>query len=252
MICSNFHSQRIRFSFSLHSVNHRNEPPREAARLLLTCVSANLICLCVSVFLQSIHTSGTVGERKENHEPSEQMLNPEAKPFRPPAALANRAPGTEPLYSSDSRVGTDQWGNPQGGRGGGGGRPGAPGVPVEAPIDASGVQNRTAKLFVGQLPFEVDEQRLYELFGAYGTVSQIHILRDQGDKSRGAAFITYSCVEEADTAIFTLHRRYRMLTNRSIQVSYAKNSANISRYGTLAAYEVHFQNQSNPIPDLTS
>lgn len=116
----------------------------------------------------------------------------------------------------------------------------------------NGGLNRTAKLFVGQLPFECDEQRLYELFGAYGTVTQIHILRDQSDKSRGAAFVTYSCVEEADTAIFTLHRRYRMLTNRSIQVSYAKNSANISRYGTLAAYEVHFQNASNPMPDLTS
>src|SRR4051812_29449925 len=85
-----------------------------------------------------------------------------------------------------------------------------------------------AKLFVGQLPFECTEHRLFELFSAYGKVEAVHIMRDQRGASKGAAFITYSTVEEADTAIFTLHNRYRMLTNRAVQVSYAKNSPNIS------------------------
>ena len=110
---------------------------------------------------------------------------------------------------------------------------------------------RGAKLFIGQLPFECDEARLHELFGAYGTVLQVHILKDKQEKSKGAAFVTYAAVEEADTAIFTLHNRYRMLTNRAIQVSYAKNSPNISRFGTLSAFEVHQQNSSNPLPDMT-
>jgi RNA recognition motif-containing protein len=109
--------------------------------------------------------------------------------------------------------------------------------------------SRGAKLFVGQLPFECDDARLHELFGAYGHVLHVHILRDRGDKSKGAAFVTYATVEEADTAIFTLHNRYRMLTNRAIQVSYAKNSPNISRFGTINAVEVHQSNSSNPLPE---
>lgn len=112
------------------------------------------------------------------------------------------------------------------------------------------ISKTAAKLFVGQLPFECNEQRLRELFGAYGTVEQIHVLRDSDNRSKGAAFITYSTVEEADTAIFTLHNRYRMLTNRAIQVSYAKNSPNISPFGSYNAMEVASLNPSNPLPDV--
>lgn len=107
-----------------------------------------------------------------------------------------------------------------------------------------------AKLFVGQLPFECTEERLRNLFSAYGNVEHIHILRDVNSRSRGAAFVTYSTVREADTAIFTLHNRYRMLTNRAIQVSYAKNSPNISPFGTHSALEVHHSNPTNPLPDI--
>ncbi|KAG8344384.1 hypothetical protein TRVL_04788 [Trypanosoma vivax] len=107
-----------------------------------------------------------------------------------------------------------------------------------------------AKLFVGQLPFESDEKRLYDLFSAYGTVEHIHILRDGQNRSKGAAFVTYSNVEGADTAIFTLHNRYKMLANRMIQVSYAKNSPNISPFGARNAIAVHRMNPTNPVPDM--
>lgn len=109
-----------------------------------------------------------------------------------------------------------------------------------------------AKLFVGQLPFECTEERLRNLFSAYGNVEHIHILRDNSNRSRGAAFVTYTTVQEADTAIFTLHNRYRMLTNRAIQVSYAKNSPNISPFGTYSAVEVHQSNPTNPLPDVAT
>lgn len=114
------------------------------------------------------------------------------------------------------------------------------------------ISRTAAKLFVGQLPFECNEQRLLELFGAYGHVEQVHILRDAQERSRGAAFITYSTTEEADTAIFTLHNRYRLLTNRAIQVSYAKHSPNISPFGAYNAMEVHNSNPTNPLPDVAS
>lgn len=112
------------------------------------------------------------------------------------------------------------------------------------------LSSTAAKLFVGQLPFECTEERLRNLFSAYGNVEHIHILRDNSNRSRGAAFITLSTVQEADTAIFTLHNRYRMLTNRAIQVSYAKNSPNISPFGTHSAVEVHQSNPTNPLPDV--
>ncbi|EPY17291.1 RNA-binding protein [Strigomonas culicis] len=114
------------------------------------------------------------------------------------------------------------------------------------------VSPTAAKLFVGQLPFECTEERLRHLFSAYGHVEQIHILKDNNNRSRGAAFITFSTVQEADTAIFTLHNRYRMLTNRAIQVSYAKNSLNISPFGTHSALEVHQSNPTNPMPDVAT
>lgn len=114
------------------------------------------------------------------------------------------------------------------------------------------LSSTAAKLFVGQLPFECTEERLRNLFSAYGNVEHIHILRDNSNRSRGAAFITFSTVQEADTAIFTLHNRYRMLTNRAIQVSYAKNSPNISPFGTCSAFEVHQSNPTNPLPDVAA
>ncbi|KAF8284550.1 hypothetical protein TcYC6_0014820 [Trypanosoma cruzi] len=126
-------------------------------------------------------------------------------------------------------------------------------------IAASPEQNSTvqlsptaAKLFVGQLPFETDELRLYKLFSAYGNVEHIHILRDLKNRSKGAAFVTYSNVEEADTAIFTLHNRYKMLANRMIQVSYAKNSPNISPFGSYTALAVHQMNPTNPLPGVAN
>lgn len=124
------------------------------------------------------------------------------------------------------------------------------GAQQQAATQQPKLSKTSAKLFVGQLPFECNEQRLKELFGAYGHVEQIHILRDSENRSKGAAFITYSNVEEADTAIFTLHNRYRMLTNRAIQVSYAKNSPNISPFGSYNAMEVASLNPSNPLPDV--
>ncbi|KEG09539.1 RNA-binding protein [Trypanosoma grayi] len=120
------------------------------------------------------------------------------------------------------------------------------------PNSAPQISPTAAKLFVGQLPFESDEKRLYDLFSAYGTVEHIHILRDLNNRSKGAAFVTYSNVEEADTAIFTLHNRYKMLANRMIQVSYAKNSPNISPFGAWTALTVHQMNPTNPVPDIAN
>lgn len=138
------------------------------------------------------------------------------------------------------------------GGGGGGGMMSSSAVGGQQQQQQAKTSSTAAKLFVGQLPFECTEERLRNLFSAYGTVEHIHILRDTSNRSRGAAFVTYSTVQEADTAIFTLHNRYRMLTNRAIQVSYAKNSPNISPFGTHSALEVHQSYPTNPVPDVAA
>ena len=106
-----------------------------------------------------------------------------------------------------------------------------------------------AKLFIGQISFEADKPAIHRLFSAYGDVQDIQMLFDRETRtSRGACFITYGSTEEADTAIAALHNRYRMLSNRYIQVSYAKNSPNISPYGHHMAVDVSKRNGSNPMP----
>lgn len=109
-----------------------------------------------------------------------------------------------------------------------------------------------AKLFVGQIPYEADEQRLRELFGAYGNVIAVHFCSsgkaDNGARRGRAAFVTYSNTQEADVAVWTLHNRMRLLSNRPLQCSYAKNSPNISPFGRQMAIEVAQANQSNPMP----
>lgn len=87
------------------------------------------------------------------------------------------------------------------------------------------------------------------MFGAYGVVEDLDILRDQGGRSSGAAFVTYASTLEADTAIFTLHNRFFMIPKKPIQVSYAKSSPNISVFGTFKAVEVHKINPTNPLPE---
>lgn len=58
------------------------------------------------------------------------------------------------------------------------------------------------KLYVGNLPYEVGETELQELFGAAGTVESVNVMRDMATgRARGFAFIEMSTDEEAGKAI---------------------------------------------------
>ena len=62
------------------------------------------------------------------------------------------------------------------------------------------------KLFVGNLPFDTDEQALHDLFGANGTVDSVNVMRDQATgRARGFAFVEMSTEEEAQNAIDKLN-----------------------------------------------
>ncbi|GAU40419.1 hypothetical protein TSUD_136660 [Trifolium subterraneum] len=58
-----------------------------------------------------------------------------------------------------------------------------------------------AKLFVGNLPFSVDSEKLAMLFGEAGTVEIAEVIYNRDtDQSRGFGFVTMSTVEEAESA----------------------------------------------------
>ncbi|KAL6177552.1 hypothetical protein ACLB2K_049078 [Fragaria x ananassa] len=67
-------------------------------------------------------------------------------------------------------------------------------APVEPPEEA--------KIFVGNLPFDVDSERLAQLFEKAGVVEIAEVIYNRDtDQSRGFGFVTMSTVEEADRAV---------------------------------------------------
>ena len=62
------------------------------------------------------------------------------------------------------------------------------------------------KLYVGNLPFEVGEGELQDLFGRIGAVESVTVMRDQmTGRARGFAFVEMSTEEDAQKAIDQLH-----------------------------------------------
>lgn len=62
--------------------------------------------------------------------------------------------------------------------------------------------SQDAKLFVGNLPYDVDGEKLAKLFEQAGTVEIAEVIYNrETDRSRGFGFVTMSTVEEAKSAI---------------------------------------------------
>jgi RNA recognition motif-containing protein len=77
------------------------------------------------------------------------------------------------------------------------------------------------KLYVGNLPYEVGEQDLQELFGRAGTVETVNVMRDMATgRARGFAFVEMSTDEEAQKAIRELNEY--SLGGRNLTVNEAR------------------------------
>ncbi|MEI8234095.1 MAG: RNA-binding protein [Verrucomicrobiota bacterium] len=77
------------------------------------------------------------------------------------------------------------------------------------------------KLYVGNLPFNVTEPDLQDLFGQAGTVSDVMLVQDKfTGKSRGFAFVTMSTEGEAQNAIEQFHGK--ALEGRPLTVNVAR------------------------------
>jgi RNA recognition motif-containing protein len=64
----------------------------------------------------------------------------------------------------------------------------------------------SVKLYIGNLPFEITDQELQDLFAPQGTVVSAKIIADRfTGRSRGFGFVEMSTQEEAEQAINALH-----------------------------------------------
>ncbi len=84
------------------------------------------------------------------------------------------------------------------------------------------------KVYVGNLPYQVDEDSLREVFAAIGKVESVRILTDETGRSKGFGFVEMTVDADADEAISSLNGT--PLMGRSIVVNEARPQA--SRGGT--------------------
>jgi RNA recognition motif-containing protein len=63
-----------------------------------------------------------------------------------------------------------------------------------------------AKLYVGNLPFTIDDGELQNLFTQAGTVKSAQVIRDRASgRSKGFGFVEMSSPDEAQSAIGMFH-----------------------------------------------
>jgi RNA recognition motif-containing protein len=77
------------------------------------------------------------------------------------------------------------------------------------------------KLYVGNLPYDVGEAELQDLFAAAGSVESVSVVRDQATgRPRGFAFVEMSSEQDAQKAIQELNAK--QVGGRSLTVNEAR------------------------------
>ena len=77
------------------------------------------------------------------------------------------------------------------------------------------------KLYVGNLPYSANQESLEELFGRFGEVGSVNIIKDRDSgQSKGFAFVEMVRDGEADKAIHELDGT--IMSDREIKINVAK------------------------------
>jgi len=71
-------------------------------------------------------------------------------------------------------------------------------------------REKEAKLFVGQVPFSASEEDLRQIFGQFGGIVEVALVRQKDRSSKGCGFVRFSDRHGADKAIQALHGRHTM------------------------------------------
>lgn len=82
----------------------------------------------------------------------------------------------------------------------------------------------SAKIFVGNLPFSVDNNKLEEEFAKYGKVVSAKVIMDRNSgRSRGYGFVEFTDEASAQNAVDKANEQ--PVEGRNLTVSLAKNQA---------------------------
>jgi RNA recognition motif-containing protein len=78
------------------------------------------------------------------------------------------------------------------------------------------------KIYVGNLPFKIDDNALKELFGSFGEITEAVVIKDRFNRSRskGFGFVTFSDEASVEKAIAEMNGKE--VEGREIKVSEAK------------------------------
>ncbi|MFQ5531916.1 MAG: RNA recognition motif domain-containing protein [Candidatus Nanoarchaeia archaeon] len=77
------------------------------------------------------------------------------------------------------------------------------------------------KLYVGNLPFSVDDAKLKEIFSAYGEVSEATVIVDKySRRSKGFGFVTFENDADADKAVSEMNGKE--VEGREVKVNEAR------------------------------
>jgi RNA recognition motif-containing protein len=77
------------------------------------------------------------------------------------------------------------------------------------------------KVYVGNLPFSVDDEKLRELFSSYGEIEESSVIKDKfSGRSKGFGFVTFKEDENAKKAIEAMNEKE--VEGRNLKVNEAK------------------------------
>lgn len=84
----------------------------------------------------------------------------------------------------------------------------------------------TKKLFIGNLPFSMDEEQLTALFAQYGEVASLNIVKDKfNGRSKGFGFVEYTNDEEAMKALAALDGSEQAGRNIAVKEAIAREES---------------------------
>ncbi len=77
------------------------------------------------------------------------------------------------------------------------------------------------KVYVGNLSFTINEDKLREIFSSYGEITEAVIIKDKfSGRSKGFGFVTFANDEDANKAIAEMNKK--QVEGREITVNEAK------------------------------
>lgn len=92
------------------------------------------------------------------------------------------------------------------------------------------------KLFVGGLSWDTEEQSIEQIFGEYGKIEELKLIRDrETGRSKGFAFVTFQYPDSAQEAVQQLNGTdldgRKIKVNEAEDRSSSRRSPGIGRFG---------------------